>query len=257
MWLGRADLEAILGFLGDIDRLERPEPYPIEVLDRLPALIPCDGVGYQEADFDARVFIANEPAETEEDDALYWAVGPCPIMDYRVRTGDLSALRMSDVVGRTRYHQLPIYREYFQPVGLDHVLDLGLSVIRTRYRSLLLVRGRDVPDFSERDRAVLEILRPHLFAREALADLRRRVVEATRAADVDETRGARSTLTPREREVVHLVAAGKTNAQIAAELWVTPGTVKTHLENVYEKLGIGSRAAAVSRVESGSPGIIQ
>jgi DNA-binding CsgD family transcriptional regulator len=83
------------------------------------------------------------------------------------------------------------------------------------------------------------------------------VVEATRAADVDETRGARSTLTPREREVVHLVAAGKTNAQIAAELWVTPGTVKTHLENVYEKLGVGSRAAAVSRVESGSPGIIQ
>ena len=41
-----------------------------------------------------------------------------------------------------------------------------------------------------------------------------------------------------------------TNAQIAAELWVTPATVKKHLENVYLKLGVGSRAAAASRVQS-------
>lgn len=42
----------------------------------------------------------------------------------------------------------------------------------------------------------------------------------------------------------YLAAHGKTNTQIAAELWVTPGTVKKHLENVYAKLGVTGRAAA-------------
>ena len=57
-------------------------------------------------------------------------------------------------------------------------------------------------------------------------------------------------LTAREREIVSMVAAGKTNAQIAADLWVSPGTVKKHLENVYLKLGVGSRAAAASKVSA-------
>ena len=56
----------------------------------------------------------------------------------------------------------------------DHVLDLGLSTDRQRYRSIVLIRGRDDPDFSERDRAILELLRPHLRAREARAELERR-----------------------------------------------------------------------------------
>jgi len=53
-------------------------------------------------------------------------------------------------------------------------------------------------------------------------------------------------LTHREREIVELVAAGKTNAEIAATLWVAPSTVKKHLENVYAKTGIGRRAAVAA-----------
>jgi DNA-binding CsgD family transcriptional regulator len=53
-------------------------------------------------------------------------------------------------------------------------------------------------------------------------------------------------LTPREREVMAWVARGKTNAQIAAVLWVAPSTVRKHLENVYAKLGVSSRTAAVA-----------
>jgi len=49
---------------------------------------------------------------------------------------------------------------------------------------------------------------------------------------------------------VFLAAQGKTNAHIAAELWITPGTVKKHLENVYLKLGVSNRAAAANRVSS-------
>ena len=55
-------------------------------------------------------------------------------------------------------------------------------------------------------------------------------------------------LTPREREILALVEEGKTNAEIAANLWISPATVRTHLENVYAKLGVGSRTAALARV---------
>jgi len=255
MRLARTDLEAILGFLAEVDDLDLDEPYPAEVLASLRALIPCDEAGYQEADLQASRFTHHNPAETEEDDALYWAVGPCPIMDYRSRTSDLTALRMSDVIGRGRYHELPIYREYFRPAGLDHILDLGLSAASQRYRSLVLLRGHDVDDFSERDRTVLETLRPHLRAREALAELHRRAGDADGAtAPADATDDQQPSLTAREREILHLVGKGETNAQIAAELWITPATVKKHLEHVYEKVGVAGRAAAATFAQARSGG---
>ena len=60
-------------------------------------------------------------------------------------------------------------------------------------------------------------------------------------------RGAHPTpLTPREIEVVRLVAAGKTNRAIARELYVSEKTVERHLSNVFAKLGIASRASATA-----------
>ena len=51
-------------------------------------------------------------------------------------------------------------------------------------------------------------------------------------------------LTPREIEVLGLVASGMTNAQIAEELVVSPRTVETHLTSIYHKLGVTSRTSA-------------
>ncbi|WP_206438471.1 LuxR C-terminal-related transcriptional regulator [Paenibacillus whitsoniae] len=48
-------------------------------------------------------------------------------------------------------------------------------------------------------------------------------------------------LTPREKEIVQLVTQGKSNAEIAANLFIAEVTVKKHLKSVYEKLGIGNR----------------
>jgi DNA-binding NarL/FixJ family response regulator len=56
----------------------------------------------------------------------------------------------------------------------------------------------------------------------------------------------RAPLTPRERDVLRLVAAGGTNAQVAADLGVGEETVKTLLGRVYVKLGVRRRAEAVS-----------
>ncbi len=51
-------------------------------------------------------------------------------------------------------------------------------------------------------------------------------------------------LTPREIEVLRLVAAGMSDAQVAAQLVISRRTVSTHLTAIYGKLGVGSRSAA-------------
>lgn len=53
-------------------------------------------------------------------------------------------------------------------------------------------------------------------------------------------------LTPRETEILDLVAEGKTNPEIAKILGIAPTTVRRHLENVYAKLGVHTRTAAVT-----------
>ena len=54
-------------------------------------------------------------------------------------------------------------------------------------------------------------------------------------------------LTPREREVLELLAAGLSNKRAAKQLGVSEHTVKFHAQAIYSKLGVGSRAAAVTR----------
>jgi two-component system nitrate/nitrite response regulator NarL len=56
----------------------------------------------------------------------------------------------------------------------------------------------------------------------------------------------RQQLTPREREVLALIATGASAPQIGQRLHLSTGTVKTHLLHLYEKLGVSDRAAAVA-----------
>ncbi|MCS5496501.1 response regulator transcription factor [Cnuibacter physcomitrellae] len=60
-------------------------------------------------------------------------------------------------------------------------------------------------------------------------------------------RAPRVSLSAREIEVLALVAEGASNGEIAARLHITDATVKSHLVHVFDKLGVGSRTAAVSR----------
>ncbi len=62
---------------------------------------------------------------------------------------------------------------------------------------------------------------------------------------------AKYAITEREREIILKVIQGKSNADIASELVITLATVKTHLHNIYTKIGVDSRYDLLARVRSG------
>jgi LuxR family maltose regulon positive regulatory protein len=57
-------------------------------------------------------------------------------------------------------------------------------------------------------------------------------------------------LSERELEVLQLVADGRSNREIAEQLFVTVGTVKKHLNNIYGKLGVARRTEAVAKAQT-------
>jgi DNA-binding NarL/FixJ family response regulator len=82
------------------------------------------------------------------------------------------------------------------------------------------------------------------------AKVLRRVRSATAPPEAE--KAIRAELSEREIEVLKLIANGKDNAQIAAELHISPKTVKNHISNILMKLQIGNRIqAAVYAVRSG------
>ena len=138
-------------------------------------------------------------------------------------------LRITDVASRARFWKSPFYSAVMRPLGFEHELKLWLPAPPGHARFFELERGPG-PDFDERDRSFLSLVRPHL------ARLRSRW----------ERRPHLPSLTERELDVLALVAQGLTNRQIGRRLFISPGTVRTHLEHIYDKLGVRSRAGAVS-----------
>ena len=243
------DLCALAAIVSE-DRSDLPADggLPESLLADLMGQIRCDGVDLLGFDTGQQAFwLGQEISATTHDEDLqaavdqafwthYWDSRFC---SYPGRTGDLrSAIKITDFYSTRQWHSTGMYADHDRLFGVEHSLMLclpeappGTIAGPERHVRLYLSRGPG-PDFSERDRALLTLLRPHLH--QAYLDAERRRHPVPR-------------LTPRQKNLLRLVAAGHTNTQIARRLGISEGTVRTHLENIYERLGVSSRTAAVTR----------
>lgn len=71
--------------------------------------------------------------------------------------------------------------------------------------------------------------------------------EASAVSDLRADRSVRARLSPREREVLDLLVAGATNAEISRRLYISEGTTKAHVRHILRKLGAANRAEAVAK----------
>jgi DNA-binding NarL/FixJ family response regulator len=65
-----------------------------------------------------------------------------------------------------------------------------------------------------------------------------------------EARANTTDLSPRELELLQLLARGQSNKEIAQELFISQSTVKTHLIHIYDKLAVDNRTAAIDRARA-------
>jgi DNA-binding CsgD family transcriptional regulator len=237
---GGRDLRTLAGIVSD-DRGEPPaEGLAPSLLSDLLGLIRCDYLVFEGHDSHQRLDWFGQAVgviggDGDLDDPFwkhYWDDLPCSYADL---TGDVRRVTtISDFYSARQWHSSAMYSDCFPEV--DHSImvclpaDPGWTAGPGRTLRLILFRGPG-PDFSERDRDLLTVLRPHLH--QAYLDAERR-----RPAPK---------LTARHWDLLHLVAAGHTNAQIARRLGISEGTVRTHLENIYRLLQVSSRTAAVTR----------
>jgi DNA-binding NarL/FixJ family response regulator len=126
-----------------------------------------------------------------------------------------------------------MYSDYLRRFGVEDEIVACLPA--PAGRSLRLLLRRDSGGFTERDKLLAELLRPHLHA--VYQDAQRRQAGAPR-------------LTARQWELLRLVAAGHSNADIARQLFLSENTVRKHLENIYQRLNVSSRTAAIALLSS-------
>ncbi len=105
--------------------------------------------------------------------------------------------------------------------------------------------------FSEHESPRLELLRPRL----AFLYLQACRAERSPTVEVEAYAPTMMSLTHREGEVMQWLSRGKTDAEIAALLFISPRTVHKHLEHIYVKLGVETRTAAVMRAFGSLPGL--
>jgi ATP/maltotriose-dependent transcriptional regulator MalT len=345
--LRESDFREVLKFLGEADAIEGADPFPPRLLDSLTRLIPCNSAHFCELDRAAQRVIADtfsdgsvyEYDPGEDLSELWRLMKQLPACIYQLKTGRFEAVKNSDFMTRRDLYRSEIYAARFRPSGSVDELIAGISDSRRYTKTFLFHAGRN---FNERDRFVLNLLRPHLRSLYRRAGERRRATAALAALDrVDSRRRgaillgengrielvsraahqltgeylpeplgaylpeplsswlrqqatrpnqdrqvptateplrveregrrllvrapapdlllleeevaelehapASLGLTPREWDVLRCLAKGKSTAEIAQTLWVAPGTVRKHLEHIYEKLEVSGRTAAVAR----------
>ena len=250
----RADRSAeLLDFLLDAVLDEGAAAFPPHVLAGLRQVVRCEAVSYREWSPEEDLefsLAADEPEETlrvwraypqvrHEDPLAGGAANGSPLPD-RGWLGH--ALAISDLISDREFRRRGLYTEICKPLGVRAVMKVFLPTGGATGAGFVFdtMRSR----FTDSDRLTLQRLVPHLIQLRRNARARK-----TYPALIDSTAAARARLqrlTPRERVVLARASAGETNTAIAQALFVSPGTVRKHLEHIYDKLEVRTRTEAAA-----------
>jgi DNA-binding NarL/FixJ family response regulator len=183
-----------------------------------------------------------------DDDAIVraWVRLSLEGSEFRVAGEAASARDAAHLVERRRPGVLLIDYRLPDGLGTDLVRELRLAGVSA---PALLITANPEAGLNEiaRESGVQGVVRKRGSRDELLAALRR-VTGGESVADADHLprRAGRAALSPREQEVIQLVAAGLTNPQISSQLGLGVETVKTLLERVFRKLGVSGRTEATA-----------
>jgi len=152
--------------------------------------------------------------------------------------------RLADIQPWSSFRRSALFADIYRPLGLKHELEL---VVPGPEGPVAVAVQRTGTDFHDRAADLLVLLRPVLtFA----SSMMWTAFEAQRRpgptkAEPEPASGS-SLLTPRECQILNLLALGARDAEVARQCGISPATAKKHVEHILIKLDVRTRAAAVA-----------
>jgi DNA-binding CsgD family transcriptional regulator len=247
--LSRSDLEAVLDFSGEVVASARePERQGERLVAGIARIIDVDVNLILYARIDARynahdvTLLGDRPRPSSDDfiEAVRSDENPYAAHAARTRQPHFKVTRLHDLVDRVTFRRTRLYQ--LVPLADMPSAQMRMPAQAGSWWQLEVLRpGRQLTD---RQLALLDAARPWLELYEDRRVLAARIA-AIHAASPDHR--AASGLSAREQEVLDRVADGGSNQDVADALHISPGTVRKHLENIYAKLEVTSRTAALAR----------
>lgn len=233
------ELRRALEIVGSLFDHCRPEPFGLETLKLLGELIGAETVGYCETPyrdgFGGYEVVTRERADWFRDSVRSLARED-PTHPVR-HGGSAEPIAISDLVRRKTFQTTAIYGAIFEPLGTADSIRVYLPAPPREARFFFF--DRPTWGLPARERELLGILRGHLL----------RARTEWRSFE-DPVAGS---LTERETQILRMVAEGFTNLEIARRLWLSPHTVRTHLQHTYSKLGVRTRVQAARAIRPPAP----
>ncbi|MGE4489035.1 MAG: response regulator transcription factor [Kiritimatiellales bacterium] len=152
-----------------------------------------------------------------------------------------------------RYHKTELYNEVYRPVDINDQVWLAVG---DRHELIAASYSRETA-YTEHELLKLSLIQPQIhiawknWQRTRTLEKQLQDLQASRIESDEQARAALAiknalqSLTPRRREIVELVAAGRTNLEIAADLKISRRTVEKHLEYIFAALGVRTRTALI------------
>jgi DNA-binding CsgD family transcriptional regulator len=163
--LGQDDLIGVLELVRAVGQARDPDEFLRLALRGVMDLVPCFVASINEVDPIANRVVSwvdppsfSPPAGVSE--ALAELAAQHPLIRHAAETGDGSAQRISDFWTQEEFHASQLYRLVYQPMGVEYQMSVTLPAPKPVVLGLALSRVES--DFSERDREVLNLARPHL-----------------------------------------------------------------------------------------------
>lgn len=217
-------------------------------LERLAEAVPCQASLFDlcRADADGRIAYVDPVGTGMSNDAIAAYYQRYAQQDYTTWSFNAASpvvYRDLDIIDPVVRDASPIFREWMEPLGLYFGMGCTVVALGRLYGSVTLFRARGAGVFDDSELDLLHEVNRHLCLRFRMLwpdgfDAMSSKPQGMRADSLQEKlRG----LTPREEEVLRLMAAGSTNQEIARTLYISESTVKKHVNAVYRKLGVKSR----------------
>lgn len=239
----------LLELIGDTHGLLDLDEFRVSLLVALKRAVPSEWVSINEVgprpgDYRGMV---EPPLPRESAETFSRYMHQNPLLLYMLESRNGTARRLSEMIASAGLHQLDLYQEVYGPLGLEFQIAFTLPQEPPRMLGIALSRGGPSGDFDDADRDLLNQARPYLIQsyRNAVAYERLR---ATVGAEALVVALLAAGLTPREAEVMGLLAQGRSNADLAGALGISTRTAEKHVQNAYAKLGAKSRSQAAARV---------